>query len=696
MSISTDSHQDGQALDTLLKKTQQTPSKFLLSEELTYLLTAFLSTQPAAIRSKAYLILSAFCEGVRSSSAVKGKQPDPATETLVKVFGPQIVSRLADTEETTLLAGITFLTALFQVDRESASSVFQQDGVLEYVMDSVDLTPSPQLSLDVAHLLGQACGHKACRAAITPQPVRWLEITSRRTTDPSLRAAAAVALIKLSKGTVADNSETTAIEVSTRQDNGEDLADVMRGMVISGDDQSSLADAVEGLAYLSVDPVVKESLSGDPAFLKRLFALVSHRKSAQTGDFPATNSTLVYGIIIITSNLCAHRPRLTEEQAQIDKLKRMAKAGKGPADLPLGNQFALDDDERVQARARRLVAAGVVDVFAAAVSSTESLGIRVATGKVLLDIIEDKDNRGKVLQSGGAKVLTSIIKHATTSTSKASPLDATYLQPIQALAKLAITSSPVQVFGPNVGASYDAIRPFSIMLQHDASSLLQRFEAMMALTNLSSQSTETASRIAQAEGLINKVEFLLLEENILVRRAAMELVCNLIAGSDEIFERYGGETNFGGTKSKLQIVLALSDVEDLATRLAASGALATLSTAPSACHALVVLQNERRRVLPILTQLIDPSTAQGEDREDGEMESHPGLVHRGIVCARNLLLSIADDPDARKRLSGEADAAGLLQALVNVAKGQLGTAGNEAILRPTAEALRVLMMDKTE
>ncbi|KAJ6621066.1 P-loop containing nucleoside triphosphate hydrolase protein [Mycena sp. CBHHK59/15] len=619
---------DNQALDTLLKKTQQTPSTQLLPDELSYLITAFLPSQPGPVRSKAYLVLSAFCQGVRNSSAVKGKQPDPATETLVQVFEPVVVSRLADSEESQLMEGISFLTALFQVDWESASPIFQQDGILDFMMDSVDLTHSAGLSLLVAHLLSQACGYKPCRAIISSQTTQWLEVHSRHQSDPALRAATSIALVKLSRGRAGDSAENALSEVQAQDD---ELADVMKGLVIDGGHQSSIADAVEGLAYLSVDPLVKDALSLDPVFLKRFFALVPRRKSANVAAEP--NTTLLYGVLLTISNLCAYRPRLTEEQTQIEKLKRMANAANKPAQEP-SRSSVLDDDDNIGR-------GGVLDVFAGAVPGTESLGIRDAAGKALLSIIEDTENRGKVLQSGGAKLLTLIIKHALSTItlpaddSKPAVLDTTYLPPIQALAKLAITSSPVQVFGPNEGAVYDAIRPFSMMLQHPAATLLQRFEALMALTNLSSQSSEAASRIAKADGLISNVELLLLEEHPLVRRASMELICNLISGCDAVFERYGGAENTGGTKSKLQVVLAMSDVADLGTRLAASGALATLTEARSACEGLVALQLERHRMLPILAQLIDPSTTPDNGDEDEEaLESHPGLVHRGIAPSK--------------------------------------------------------------
>ena len=666
-------------LDVLLKGIRDSSENNLLPTEITHLTSAFLTTRSdsATVRPKAYQILSAFCQGARAS---KGKESDAATKIITKTFGQATLQYLGETDETSLLTGISFLTALFQVDSQAACSVFAEDGLVENLMDSIDLSPSDVLGQNLAHLLGQACGHKNCRGIMTPQIVRWLEFKSGQTGDPILRGAAAVALIKMSMGATSDGPENGTPEV--RIERSDRLATMMVEIVRS-EQKSSVVDAIEGLGYLSMESTVKELLSKDKVFLKKLFALVPLQKSSAYNDF---NPTVVYGVLVIICNLVAYRPRLSEEQKQVENLKRVTKARKGPAATEAVSP--LDNDDHVKARIHSVMEANVLPVFSAAVSSTASLGVMVNVGKSLLSIVEESGNRGPVLQAGGAKVLQIIIRKGLAraggfSDDRKSHLDALDLEPIQALAKLAITSSPVQVFGPNVGAMYDAIRPLSILLQHPSSNLLQRFEAVMALTNLASQNADMASRIASAEGLLNKVELLLLEEHTLVRRASMELICNLIAGSDTVFERYGGEES----TSKTHILLALSDVDDLHTRLAASGALAILTSAPGACRALITLQFERHRFLPIMTQLIDPSAAPVTDGyQDQPLEAHPGLVHRGIVCIRNVFKSISDD-QTRETITKEAKEAGLLDAIVQLMK-QDGI--SETILQQGAEALTLL------
>ncbi|TFK84197.1 ARM repeat-containing protein [Polyporus arcularius HHB13444] len=687
------------ALDVLLKKTQDKSWVTFAPDELSALLSAFSPTQPVTVHTKGYLVLSAYCQRRRSEAS----SPDEGTQSISRAFDTPVTTRIADTEEKEALDGLTFLSALFDVDHASAAVIFQRDGTLEAIMDALDLFPkSPNIDIAVAHLLGRAAGHKTCRALLGTDHRNWLEWKSRQADNAELRAAAAVAMVKLARGSSADAAEAGGTpEQPTMQD--DELAALMKGLVVDARETSSLADAVEGLAYMSTNPTVKETLSKDSAFLQRLFALVPRRKGATAESLGDSIASPLYGIVVIISNLCAYRPRLSAEEAQILKLRRMAKTAKDPGQSQgqVGEEGLdpLDDDDCVKERGRRLIKAGAMEALTSAVRATDSRAVRTAVGKAILNLVEDKDNRGEVLRSGGAKALQTIIQgflppSQPAVAGKIPEIEKEDFEPIQALAKLAITSAPVQVFGPNDGAVYDAIRPFALMVTHPNASLLQRFEAMMALTNLSSQSPEAASRIARADGLMNKVELLMLEDHTLVRRAATELVCNLVAGSEEMFNKWGGDKNMA-SKSKLQVLIALCDVEDLPTRLAASGALASLTASPDACESLAELQRERNRVLPILGQLVDPTVVsrpeadEGVEDEAAQLEPDPGLAHRGVVCLRNFFVGLQNKP-TEMEIASEADRVGVVRALVGVVK-TCAQSPSSPILRPAAEALKWLL-----
>ena len=655
-------------------------SHYSFPDELSYLITSFAPTHDHGKRSKAFLVLASYCQGVRASTEqTRDDAQDPGAQALSRIFLPIVQARIAEAQEADVVVGLSFLTALFQVDWKAASDVFQQEAVLASIIDILDLYPSELVSREAARLLSQACGHKACRSSLTAEITQWLEAAVRQKKDVPLRAIAAVAITKLSRG-----AGTDALAVSadnSKQTADQDLVELMKGILMEDRTDSSL-DAVEGLAYMSVEPSVKEDLSKDSPFLKKLFSFIPTGRRASSTPPDASNHSLIYGILSIIHSLSVYRPPISPDQEQVMKLRRMAKPG---ATSPQGPEEkisdVLEDDQYVRERGRNLVKNGALNVLATAIRLADSDGVRLTVGRILLNLSVDKENRGKILQSGGARTLGEIIRKALSA--KQSEVDVSILEPTQALAKLAITSSPTQVFGPDPGAVYDAIRPFAILLTHPESSLLQRFEAIMALTNLSSQGAEAAGRVAQADGLLTKIEFLMLEDHVLIRRAATELVCNLVACSDIVFKRY---SDGNAAKSRLHILVALSDVEDLPTRLAASGALASLTSSPDACRSLYELERDHRRILSILTTTIDPSFGSDGSEPHVKASPDPGMVHRGVVCIRNLFINL--EPTLRETLKESSDLTGILNVLIAVTKGN---AEKPEILQPTAEALKCLM-----
>ena len=680
-------------MDALLIKSKDPSS--LLPDELSYIVAAFVPSQPAPSRSKAYLVLSAFCQGVRASKPLEkgragGDEPDPGTLALFRAFQPLVASNLSQSQEDALLAAVTFHCALFQVDWQSAAQIFTEDGFID-LLATLEMNTSSPVSLALARLYAQASSHKTCRQIFSDGTISWLQTRSSQTTDDALRAAAILAIVKLGHGASDDAAAVRVGVAATTSVTREDVARAaqLSDLIMNSKDiEACLSEAVEGLAYLSINSSVRKNLASI-TFLKRLFSFVPKRKAAVDAT---NNSTLIYGVLVIIGNLCAYKPRLSQEQQQIAKLKRMAESGKqagkqGTEEPP----DPLESEREVQARCRSAISCGALDVLATA-SGLDSQGIRSSVGQILLSLTENKENRGEILKGGGSKTLTRIIQSASSSSE---PLPQEALPAIQALVKLAITAPPIQVFGPNEGNVLDVIRPFSQLLLHPSASMLQQFEAMMALTNLASHGPTLSSRVANTPHILNKVELLMLEDHTLMRRAATELICNLVAGSEQVFEKYAGasdETALStsrdrSSKSKIHILVAMSDVEDLPTRLAASGALAMLTSVQTACQAIFDLQTERHRAFTVLAQLIDPSIhAEGDDATDEESSvgiSDPGLVHRGVTCIRNLLSNL-QSPSHRDALKVELKKAGWPVVFEKLLKGELGSFA-EAVLGPATE-----------
>lgn len=743
---------DEKALKALFQKHRDLPFESLLPEELDLLVDSFLPSQNASIRAQSLLLLSKFCSDIRLQYSSQPSSDVPAS-VLVRTFSTPVEARLASTQESATLSGLLFLAALFQVDWESACEIFSRDGFLDAIMDTPDLYPSSQVvSVAVASLLSQASGYRQCRSLIsTPLARSWLDKSTIQTKDSALRGAAAVALVKLSQGSEIDAQSNHLGGIATHSSSkplerrkprtDDKLVELMKHLVVTEDRSSpSTLDAVEGLAYLTVQAATKEAISADSTFLKCLMAVVPHRPNAPS--FPASHADrdveslsapslgLNYGIAVIISNLCTYKPRLSDEEQQIERLRRMttepSAEGKLSAEAThISDQEKLDDDDHVRIRGKKLMDNGVVEALTGIIKSLgsgemekRSMTAQRTVARSFLSLAEEKANRGTILQGGGAKALLTIIRLSIAEFSlrvdgqgDIDKLDPADLIAIQALAKLSITSPPAAVFGPAHESYVDAIRPFAILLIHTSSSLLQRFEAVMALTNIASVTPEAAERVSSFRlipghsqsgntpvgDIVKRVETQLLDSNVMLRRASTELICNLVGGAEGSFNYFGGTTG-SSAKSRLQILVALSDVDDLPTRLAASGALATLTSSPNTCQTLAALEMERHRVLPMLVELISPEIAleyreeRPEDEEivvttDDLSACNLGLVHRGVVCAHNLFANL-DAKEERKNMSLEADKRGLARALVLTIKSNAGGTNNVSILRPAAEVLK--------
>src|SRR5258708_4125712 len=237
-------------LDQILKKSEVPLESIFSFEDISCLASVFLATNDvASLRPKAYIVLSAICRSVKKAMEGTRNDGDEATQHLVRIFAPYLVQSFGETDEKPLLLGVCFLTALFQVDPHVASTIFAKDGLIEGIMDAIDLSPSSSLSQEVIRLLSQAVGNRICRGILSPQVVRWLELKALQSSDPGHRVLASLALTKFSKGATSDPPDNGTPDVQAHQALG--LMKTMVDVIISGKTGLSV-DAVEGLAYLTI------------------------------------------------------------------------------------------------------------------------------------------------------------------------------------------------------------------------------------------------------------------------------------------------------------------------------------------------------------------------------------------------------------------------------------------------------------
>jgi len=727
-----------EALQELLKKNVQS----ITPDDVALLANSLVPSAVKSNRSLAFLCLS---------KLVQGSGPDQHNDSTVKsvaAYVEDVFSGEAEDAET-YIPLVSLLTAQFSLAPGTAVSLLMskivQDGsktadILDVLLESAELRSPLQPAL--AELLGQAASSKAGRDTVK-RAETWLRGALEYDTEGELGVLCAVALSKLSPEQEQSGEAGVEVDKNSVKAGELGLAKKMMDHITASASPAAILPTLEGLSILTTKPHVKHLLITSQLFLSALLKLspvpearpsslpVTPRGSVEIDErlFEPVETSLCYGLTTILANITQRKPILSAEDEQIAKLRAMAISSKKGAAV---EEDPFDSDEAVEERVKAVIRAGIIPSLRG-LARAESVLVKEALSRLCLNLVHEPAHRPIFIRDGGFRVLSMVVRDLTASATgqakpnstpasggNASP-DVDCLSALQALAKLVITTPPHLLFPPpHLTTCVNALNPIYQLLAHPKSSLLQTFEALMALTNLASIDPSIADRIVAAHvtspvndtmwrgsgreddiKVMTRIEELLLDNNTLVRRAATELVCNIVSSKK-------GHAYFAGSiddnevsvriKSRLNVLLVLTSIDDTPTRLAAGGAVAILTESSSACSALLRIRDEtsNRSVWLRIGNLLEPDSPEtGEDGEDIPVISsaplNPDLVHRGVITILNLLehLTSAGQPDPAI-ISAEELAkvrqAGIEEKVMGVVK----EVKRREILEPAVEVLKIL------
>ncbi|KAG9281093.1 hypothetical protein AMEX_G3875 [Astyanax mexicanus] len=494
------------------------------------------------------------------------------------------------------LRAIQTVSVLLQGPSDVGNRTLEMSGIMEAVISlcaSENITHQQVAVETLIHAAG-----KAKRASfITANGVALLKDLYKKSENEQIRVRALVGLCKLGSAGGTDFSMKQFAEGSTLK-----LAKQCRKWLCNDSlPQTSRRWAIEGLAYLTFDADVKEDLVGDKNALQAMFQLA---KSEDKTVLFAIGSTLVN---------CTNSYEVEKPDPQLVELAKYAKQH-------VPEEHPKDAKSFVEKRLVKLLEAGVVSALVCMVKQespalTETC--RECIARVFLALVERQEDRGTVVAQGGGKALLPLVSDST---------DVGKIKAAQALAKITITSNPEIAFpGERV---YEVVRPLVSLLALECS-LLQNFEALMALTNLAGISDRLRQKIIK-EKAVPKIEGYMFEEHDLVRAAATECMCNLVL-SPEVQKLY-----LATDSDRLKLLVLYCGEDDERLRKAAAGTLAVLTgEMPEVCARIPDVTSHWLEILQALL------LSESQD-----------LRHRGVVITLNMMQ--ADRSLAEKLMESEA------------------------------------------
>ncbi|TYJ56244.1 hypothetical protein B9479_003089 [Cryptococcus floricola] len=775
---------DEGALQALLKSLSAAPATALARPQVALIANALLPSSPRSARATAYLCLSKLTTDLedKGDSAAISKVLQPYVESIFRGPQPQI-QEIEDESEAAEAGGefdpeacvpATYLfLALYPLSPPTSTTLLttkleDNNDPLAVLLELAEL-PSP-LQSALAQLFVAAADSKIGRDLTLSRGIEWLKGGLRYTEGSSeVGALCAAALSKLlgrdAEEKIPVGGEQEEERVTAEKGDQEQLARRMMSHVESGNSSTTaIQSTIEGLAVLSLQPRIRAVLASSQKFLKALVALspvvnrkggslpVTPRGSMDADNFSkifeAVETSFCYGLASILVNLTSRKPILSEQDAQIAKLRKMAVSADKRKLNEDDDDEGFETDEEVDKRVAAVLAAGVAPALSGLVRAESKL-VKEQLGRLCRNLLDRGDSTEKnaemirarlaFVKDGGFKALSHVVRdllEIATTVPKPPPssaptpapptIEIDILPACQAMAKLIITTNPVVLFpAPMQTTSLNALTPLYHLLIHPDSLLIQRFEALMALTNIASIDPSIAAKLVKAEvkplkveaflrsqpagpvRVMVKIEEMMLDENVLARRAAVQLLCN-IASCQSGFSYLSGEDSSSSptrARSLLNILLVMACIDDIPTRSAAGGALAVLTESGTACKYILMgdLKDEDGDSTPArspwsrVISLLEPPSDETYD-DDGEPipiisssppAPNPELVHRGVIILYNLLeyaLTLGVEEKAKERVRvKEARVEEKLFGALGVVK-KMG----EEVVQPTVQCLRMI------
>mmetsp|Transcript_769 Transcript_769/g.1621 ORF Transcript_769/g.1621 Transcript_769/m.1621 type:complete len:1105 (-) Transcript_769:70-3384(-) len=380
-----------------------------------------------------------------------------------------------------------------------------------------------------------------------------------------------------------------SIEASNATKIDEDKADAFSKIPISSGAKSSVERGIEVITYLITKTLVKEEVAhGFKATSKSkssaLEILVKISEKVGAGE-----SVSAFGIASIFQLMAVTPLTLRKESfegkeitmEQYDEIQRMQKTHE-EKEIETETELKEDNDDQCAERIVKMASAGVPRALVQLAEGASDQSLEQVV-QALNRIANVQSVRGTMIQQG---VLSALIRMEKTEKNPTDIQKKIIRNIRHCMAKLLVTINPGLLTSAQ---SMGSIKPLLQLVKEIESSDLQKFEALLSLTNLVSMSDTTKNKLASERGL-HAVKYAMFSDHPLVQRAATECLCNMVGNED--FMKVLRDVE------ELRLWLALaSDFEDnYECARAAAGCLAMATGDPTVAKALIEIPKFKERM----------------------------------------------------------------------------------------------------
>lgn len=474
------------------------------------------------------------------------------------------------------------------------------------IKSSQDITLYRQLVIETLNLFSASCINNQCREFNYTNYFQIM-LLANKVEDEEIKVMANLIIIKLWNF------------LKTQQDISKDtLTNNLLDYIArykTGDDKVLLENAIEGLAYLSLNNDVKSLIRINESVLDTFMTVLTNDAS----------SPLKYGLLVIFKNACKLKdPNESQDKKTVNYLKSVS------TPKPNNNNQESQQDILLFSKSllidRKIIS--VISQMKVQEASTNNLMDLIISIIYLISTNNDKAVKIELVRQGALKLIMNYLiknSHVVKQTGETRPLkaeDDERLSGIRALAKILYSISPelafnnfdvrstipflIELLGPNVSNYTGSISGDGYLT--NKVTMVDKFESLLALTNISSSNNSELKKFIISKTFNNYLDNLILDsDHPQVQIASWELISNLISEPTLLVKFFNvdgsAETKKNGKRLDLLIKLLDSQSEEL--QIVLGGLLANATSQSMICQVLLNLDSVRPNLLEKLTTIFE-------------------------------------------------------------------------------------------